>query len=366
VKPTPVTPPKPLFDDDDDVLPPAAPTRPSASVDPSAATTFPRSDPSANQRSEDEDEPMNPLIGMLLVAAALGAIFYFCCMRSSSSSSGGDGNGGMGADSMGPMGGSNIALDDDEELGGVEMGRGSKKGGFSALSRTDEDEMNAPASSNPAAGSFANAQEEGSASKFLIGVLISIGIPSFGTGKYVAVLNDNYLTSIAQLKQLDNNDWKRLGLPLVIEEALRKALQEHTNKEGRFAVGGSAASAGAQRAKGLDLKAASKKPTGSKAAKKSSGLSVSALTSPTTDEHDPFDDDLLPAAAAASSSAAAVSDEDAGKAAEPKRTSGSAKKGKASSSKGKKAEKASMVLAPPADDGNDDAEQLDDDWLEKF
>jgi len=369
VKPAPVTPPKPLFDDDEDDLPPsppAAPTRSDASVDPSAAPTFPRSDPGANQRSEDEAEPMNPLIGMLLVAAALGAIFYFCCMRSSSSSSGGDSNGGMGADSLGPMGGSNSALDDDEELGGVEMGRGSKKGGFSALSRTDEDEMNAPASSNPAAGSFANAQEEGSASKFLIGVLISIGIPSFGTGKYVAVLNDNYLTSIAQLKQLDNNDWKRLGLPLVIEEALRKALQEHTNKEGRFAVGGSAASAGAQRAKGLDLKAASKKPTGSKAGKKSS-LSVSALTSPTVDEHDPFDDDLLPAAAAASASAAAVSDEeDAGKAAEPKHASGSAKKGKTSSSKGKKAEKASMVLAPPADDGNDDAEQLDDDWLEKF
>jgi len=153
----------------------------------------------------------------------------------------------------------------------VEMSQsGRTKGGFSRLSNQEDDSstgtVQAQAASSglssgthASAGSFANEKEEGSAVKFLISALISIGIPSFGTAKYSQVLKDNYLSRIDQLKQLDNGDWKRLGLPLVIEEALRKALQDHTNKEGRFS--GNGVGGGEKRAKGLDLKAAaSKKP----------------------------------------------------------------------------------------------------------
>jgi hypothetical protein len=265
------------------------------------------------------------------------------------------------------------ALDDDEELGGVEMGRGNKQGGFTALSRHDDDAPSGGggggSSNSASAGSFANQKEEGSAAKFLISVLISIGIPSFGTGKYVSVLQENYLTTIEQLKQLDSSDWRRLGLPLVIEEALRKALNEHTNKEGRFGSG-AAAGAVAGRAKGLDLKSASKKPLSHK-----KGSSI--VSTAKHDDTDPFDDEALPVAGGEGSereeaeSAAATSVAKAAAADAPKRKgSGAGVAGKiGGKSKGKKGDKGgSLLLAPPATDAaqDDDAEELQDDWLEKF
>jgi hypothetical protein len=189
---------------------------------------------------------INPVYLMVIVGAILGVTFWALCIRGGSRSA--------------PS--TQTAVEDDAEdleLGGVEMAPGSggkslgSQNGFTSVSGVDDDAATVVAASG---SSFANAKEEGSASKFLISVLISIGIPSFGTSKYCAILKDNYLSTIDQLKQLDNSDWKRLGLPLVIEEALRKTLLEHTNKEGRFS--GVAPSSSDKRVKGLDLKAAKK------------------------------------------------------------------------------------------------------------
>jgi hypothetical protein len=57
-------------------------------------------------------------------------------------------------------------------------------------------------------------------------VLGKLGIPSYGQAKYTATLKDNFLSRVDQLSALDSGDWKRLGWPLVIEEAVRKAVVE--------------------------------------------------------------------------------------------------------------------------------------------
>ena len=57
-------------------------------------------------------------------------------------------------------------------------------------------------------------------------VLTRLGIPSYGQASFTAKLKDSYLSSIQQLQQLDSSDWKRLNFPLVIEEAIRKGLDD--------------------------------------------------------------------------------------------------------------------------------------------
>lgn len=52
--------------------------------------------------------------------------------------------------------------------------------------------------------------------------------------KYVAKLRDSYLNRVEDLSGLDDNDWKRLDFPLVVEEALRKRLHGDGRK-GEFA-----------------------------------------------------------------------------------------------------------------------------------
>lgn len=234
-----------------------------------------------NSKPVDESEwydsfSINPFYLMVIVGSLFTITFWALCMRGNSDSaprttSAEDGDEDL--DDL-ELGGGGGGIDG---TGGVEMAtaRGTKslgnQKGFSSLSNVDEDALHASMSSSSTAssstnaggsvssGSFSNAREDGSASKFLISVLISLGLPSFGTTKYCSILKDNYLNTLEQLKQLDTSDWKRLGLPLVIEEALRKALQEHENKEGRFAQGGGTGGGqGEKRAKGLDLKAAKK------------------------------------------------------------------------------------------------------------
>lgn len=267
VKPAPVSP-VPISDDDEDLVGAAS----AEEIDAALARTSapPASTGYADQLSELLGG-LNPLYAMVLVGSILAVTFWALCLRGGSS----DGPRRTETAAGGP------SVDQpDEELGGVEMARGSSRhGGFAPLQNQDDDSSmssaNQPAptlASVPSGVAFANEKEEGSASKFLISVLISIGIPSFGTAKYAQILKDNYLSRLDQLKQLDSGDWKRLGLPLVIEEALRKALLEHTNREGKFAVNAGAAGAAGGRAKGLDLKGSGAKKAATNSASKDSQL----------------------------------------------------------------------------------------------
>lgn len=67
-------------------------------------------------------------------------------------------------------------------------------------------------------------QDSQSATVFMEKVLMELGIPQYGFAKYTSMLKQRYLHSLDQLQAMDAGDWKALGLPLVIEEALRKAL----------------------------------------------------------------------------------------------------------------------------------------------
>lgn len=69
-------------------------------------------------------------------------------------------------------------------------------------------------------------------------VLSDLGLPKYGMNKYTSALKDNYLNEIAQLKQLDSQDWKRLGLPLVIEQAIRENLNKREELRGGGGSGG--------------------------------------------------------------------------------------------------------------------------------
>jgi len=308
---------------------------------------------------------INPVYIMLVVACTLSVSAWALFVRG-----GGTRNSGANHTLIPPEPDDEVdGFDEDEELGGVEMVTAGKKSPYAPVSTINRDEtlgssvkspttaLGSNASSGGGGGSsFTNEKEEGSAIRFLTVVLMSLGIPSFGCAKYTQQLKDNYLSTLEQLKSLDGGDWKRLGLPLVIEDALKKSLQEHTAKEGRFAVGGGASGgsgsgAGEKRAKGLDLKAA-------KQAKKStSSKNKSQASSSSAPNHDdvPF---IL-----------TIDDGNGDEAADSK-SSGSKKSKKSSKSK-KKQKKPSLVLSPAPEPsggaGSDPDDLLDDidDW-DKF
>ena len=91
---------------------------------------------------------------------------------------------------------------------------------------------------------------------FLEDVLTRLGIPSYGQAAFSQKLRDHYLTTIQQIEALDAADWRRINLPLVIEEAVRRALAD---RAALIAAGGEASIANsvANRSKvagGLSLK----------------------------------------------------------------------------------------------------------------
>jgi outer membrane biosynthesis protein TonB len=119
--------------------------------------------------------------------------------------------------------------------------------------------------------------------------LQSLGIPKYGMSKYTTALKDNYLSQISQLKQLDSNDWKRLQLPLVIEEAIRS----NVNLRNELLQGknsNSDSNKSKPKSAGLSLKSQPKKSTHSNnnnnntksnsATKTKAKLSVDPLVSP--------------------------------------------------------------------------------------
>lgn len=50
--------------------------------------------------------------------------------------------------------------------------------------------------------------------------------------RYLNILEEKYITRTEQLRGLDNNDWKRLNLPDIIEEALRKEVSSREQHVG--------------------------------------------------------------------------------------------------------------------------------------
>ena len=89
---------------------------------------------------------------------------------------------------------------------------------------------------------------------FLEDVLTRLGIPSYGQAAFSQKLRDNYLTTIQQIDALDAADWKRINLPLVIEEAVRQALEDRRAMIQRGGEATFSASTKAKAAPGLSLK----------------------------------------------------------------------------------------------------------------
>ena len=94
---------------------------------------------------------------------------------------------------------------------------------------------------------------------FLEDVLTRLGIPSYGQSSFTAKLKDDYLSTIQQLSQLDNSDWKRLNFPVVIEEAVRKSLDDRKRLMQDGAEGGRSSQGGKGKGGGLSLKAGAPK-----------------------------------------------------------------------------------------------------------
>lgn len=81
-------------------------------------------------------------------------------------------------------------------------------------------------------------------------VLSDLGIPAYASGKYARCLADHNLTTVEQLRALDNNDWKRVGLPIVVEQALRKALLAAIQHDAKASISSTASAPAAAAASG--------------------------------------------------------------------------------------------------------------------
>eukprot|EP00488_Nonionellina_sp_1-RS-2012_P004349 TRINITY_DN9765_c0_g1_i1.p1 TRINITY_DN9765_c0_g1~~TRINITY_DN9765_c0_g1_i1.p1 ORF type:complete len:142 (+),score=40.22 TRINITY_DN9765_c0_g1_i1:123-548(+) len=74
---------------------------------------------------------------------------------------------------------------------------------FESLSIQTEKDLNVNTSSN--------VTKTNSAQEFLEKVFHAQGTPSFLTSKYIQNLKDDYITSVDQLREFDDEDWKRYG-----------------------------------------------------------------------------------------------------------------------------------------------------------
>ena len=213
------------------------------------------------------------LVAALLVAACMGLVVYAVFFRSSDSSD------------FTPLQSEEPDVERGDRGGrGSGGGYNAGAGPFAALQSTASSSSSAASSSSSGADSLSELDSEqqyhlallkhsdtssAGAVHFLEDVLTRLGIPSYGQSSFTAKLKDDYLSTIQQLASLDTNDWKRLNFPVVIEEAVRKALDDRKRlmaEEGggtRIAasVAGSRGSGGGGRGGGLSLKpAAPKKP----------------------------------------------------------------------------------------------------------
>ena len=200
------------------------------------------------------------LVAALIVAACMGAVVYAVFFRSAPDSD------------FAPLQGD----DSDVERGdAAKVGGGGGAGPFSALQSAGSGGKGASGSSSSSDPSLSELDGEqqyelallkhsdtstSGAVHFLEDVLTRLGIPSYGQSSFTTKLKDDYLSTIQQLTQLDSNDWKRLNFPVVIEEAVRKALDDRRRLLAEGGGGrGAPGSAGKAKGGGLSLKAAAPK-----------------------------------------------------------------------------------------------------------
>ena len=214
------------------------------------------------------------LVAALLVAACMGCLVYAVFFRSSDSAGfaplqsdepdveRGDGEGG----GRGSSGGYNAGAGPFAALQSASATSASSSStGSDSLSELDSEQQYHLQLLKHSDSSSSGAVH------FLEDVLTRLGIPSYGQSSFTAKLKDDYLSTIQQLSSLDANDWKRLNFPVVIEEAVRKALEDRKRllqeqgEGGRPAAGSRGGGAG-KVGGGLSLK-----PTPPKKADKGAG-----------------------------------------------------------------------------------------------
>ena len=229
-----------------------------------SASDFP--DPRTTGKPADDRESFSvvgwlmshTLVAALLVAACMGVVVYAVFFRST------DSNG------FDP-------LQNDE--GDAERGEASKSGsggsfnaGAGPFASLQSSSSNTSSSGDTSLNDLDTEQQyhltllkhsdtsSSGAVHFLEDVLTRLGIPSYGQSSFTAKLKDDYLSTIQQLSQLDNSDWKRLNFPVVIEEAVRKALEDRKRLMQEGGEGGGRTSQGGKgKGGGLSLKAAAPK-----------------------------------------------------------------------------------------------------------
>lgn len=228
------------------------------------------------------------LFTVILLASCIGSLVYYVHFRASHGSNAG----------FMPV----SSHDDDIERGGNETSMGkaeSSMPSFSSLTGSKsgdgygeiEDIANSP--SGPpseeqyklALLKYSDSSAQG-AQALVEAVLSKLGIPSYGQATFTSKLKDNYLNQISQLQELDTADWKRLAFPLVIEEAIRQALDDRKHVMSGEDIGDPKPKAKG----GLSLKAPTKPPSKaatSPAAKKvKPSVVATQLSSEAEDEED--------------------------------------------------------------------------------
>jgi hypothetical protein len=77
--------------------------------------------------------------------------------------------------------------------------------------------------------SYDDDRENGSGIMLLKLVLKQLQIPEFAHQEYINKLRDDFLTTEEQLQQLNSDDWRRLGFPFKIENAIKRKLNDDIN-----------------------------------------------------------------------------------------------------------------------------------------
>mmetsp|Transcript_15616 Transcript_15616/g.24698 ORF Transcript_15616/g.24698 Transcript_15616/m.24698 type:complete len:737 (-) Transcript_15616:472-2682(-) len=70
-----------------------------------------------------------------------------------------------------------------------------------------------------------------SAEEFLLRIFKELGTPSFVTSKHIQSLKDDYITTVEQLEEFDDGDWKRYGFQPKHVAVIKKKLHEEAGTE---------------------------------------------------------------------------------------------------------------------------------------
>ena len=126
-------------------------------------------------------------------------------------------------------------------LGSSSSSQNKKKGSASLLVDSDSDDLSSLVSS---AQRTLKEDNGGSAVSLLEKVLSDIGIPEYGMKRYTSIFEGKGIVHVKQLQELNDRDWSNLGLPDIIEDAVRKEVdsigkQPKLNTVGSMSLSGS-------------------------------------------------------------------------------------------------------------------------------